>query len=524
MGLLADYAASNQGEAIMAFASVVVLLVAYRLLARGKKRTRKRTKSIWNLDRVLFYFSKLDALTIRQALEGIAIFGATGSGKTSGSAETIVEASMAAGMGVLATTVKTDECRRLIELARRTGRSRDVVVIDKSCRWRFNAVNHEQNRTGAGAGQTENLVDLTTVCLGLTRGGASRKGEGREDGRFWDDAFKQLCRNGFDLLRWGPGRVSIPDLHRVVSSMPKSLAESESRKWMETSDCFQWLLEAERKGVPSGAEAEFQNLQDYFLRKMPGLSDRTRSTIEMTFDSMVDVLNRGLGKQILCTDTTFVPEMIAEGKIVIMDLPIIEFGLVGRMVQGILKYCFQRAIERRDFSPGDRPVLLYSDEFQHFVNEHDMLFQTSCRSAGVATVYVTQNMNTIIAMLGGGDTGKEIAHSICDNLVTKIFHQNTSVETNAWASEMFGRGSRFRVNSSSSSQPIDSFFGYSSIGQNSAGVSEQIEYQLQPGEFAKLSKGGPENNGIVGAYAFQGGRIFRTSGKPWMEVNFRQRR
>ena len=265
---------------------------------------------------------------------------------------------------------------------------------------------------------------------------------------------------------------------------------------------------------------------NYFMRELPALSDKTRSTIDTTFTSTVDVLNRGIGRRILCTDSTFTPEMVEDGKIFILDYPILEWGFVGQLMQGILKYLFQRALQRRIFKSGSRPVLILADEFQHFVNMHDMLLQSTARAFGVATVYVTQNVESVVSVLGGGPAAESTAHAIFGNFATKFFHANASVITNEWAAKMIGQTRQFLVNSSTSQQSGDYFsemMGFGGPVQTSAGVSEQIAYEIQPGFFPTLRKGGPGNNCEIDAIMFQSGQLWRQTGKTWRKVTFKQR-
>ena len=55
------------------------------------------------------------------------------------------------------------------------------------------------------------------------------------------------------------------------------------------------------------------------------------------------------------------------------------------------------------------------------------------------------------------------------------------------------------------------------------GVNEVIDYELQPGEFARLRKGGPENRLQVEAIVFQGGRVWRHTRSTWLPCLFPQR-
>ena len=409
-------------EACIAFGIVALSIWILNLFCGNPRSSSKPSKSGWDLDTPLLVFGK-DSLTIRDLFEGTLILGASGSGKTSGSCQSVIEACLAAGFGAIFPTTKPGEKEMLLDNCRRTGRMHDVVVIDRSERWRCNFMDHEMTRAGLGGGLTHNVVELMTTCLDIAKR-SGNKGDGREDAQFWQDTFKQLCRNAVDVLSGASQPISISNIHRVVISAAKSLKEADSTAWRENSECYQWLFEAYSRGIPADKQREFENLSNYFMRELPGLSDKTRGTIETTFTSMVDVLNRGIGRRILCTDTTFTPEMVEDGKIFILDYPILEFGFVGQLMQGILKYLFQRALQRRIFTSGSRPVLILADEFQHFVNMQDMLFQSTARQFGVATVYATQNVESVVSVLGGGPA----AESSCPRDLWKSCDKDLSCE------------------------------------------------------------------------------------------------
>jgi hypothetical protein len=143
----------------------------------------------------------------------------------------------------------------------------------------------------------------------------------------------------------------------------------------------------------------------------------------------------------------------------------------------------------------------------------------------VATVMLTQNISNVYAALGGGEQGKAESDSIFANLNTKIFHANSDPVTNDWAASIIGRSRQFFTNSSANYQPFD-WLATSSWAQprphTTAGVSEQIEFEVQPRAFTTLRKGGPANRLEVDALVFQGGRRFAHSGKTWLPVTFNQ--
>ncbi|MBX6312463.1 MAG: TraM recognition domain-containing protein [Isosphaeraceae bacterium] len=491
------------------------------------RRNRKHdAPDRWALGQVLLDLtpSGVDPWTIADACEGTLVAGATGSGKTTGSGRVTAKAFLDAGFGGMALTAKRDELSLWEAYCREAGRSGDLLVFGPGRPLRYNFLDHELNRKGEGAGLTENLVNLFSTVLEV----AERQGGhgGREDEGYWRRANRQLARNAIDLTTLSGERLSIPNLYRLIVSAPTSTAEARSDEWKAQSFCYRCLELADDRPKSPRERADYEIVADYFLLEYPALSEKTRSVIVSTFTSMIDVLNRGVLRELFCTDTNVTPEAIEQGKILVIDLPVKEFAEVGIFSQVLWKYAFQRSIERRDVRRNPRPVFFWADEAQYFLTSYDMQFQTTARSSRVATVLLTQNLPNFYAALGGGEKGKAEADSLIGNLNTKIFHANGDPVTNEWAATLIGRTRQYFINAGNSYEPDDGsarWMGLRKAPSTNAGVTEAYEFEVQPGAFTSLRKGGAANRGLVDAILFQGGRRFESTGRTWMPVTFQQK-
>lgn len=482
----------------------------------------------WDLSQPLLSWSRQDDWTIRDAVEGTLILGATGSGKSTGSGRTIAQTLLRAGFGGTVLVTKPGERREWQDYAAATGRADDLLVLGPEEGLRFNPLDFELNRKGLGAGLTENIIQLLSTILEVaerTSGG----GGGREDEGYWRRANRQLCRNVVDLLALSKGRIAVSDLYRAVISAPTSAEQIRSEDWRQRSDCLRWLGEADKRLKSVREEADFELVADYFMVEYPGLSEKTRSVIVSTFTSMVDVLNRGILRELFGTTTNVSPVDCEAGKIVLIDLPVKTFAEVGLFGQALWKYSFQRSIERRNVAESPRPVFLWADEAQNFVTSYDREFQTTCRSALVATVLLSQNYSNFIAALGGNEKARAETDSLFANLNTKVFHANGDPVTNQWASSVIGRSRQFLANGSSSYSAEDvasakhglSMFG--AMPSSSAGFSETFEFDVQPSAFTRLRTGGPANCWMVDGIVHRNGKLFRDTGKGFLSVSFGQR-
>ena len=453
-------------------------------------------------------FSPENYWSLKDAFEGTQVFGGTGSGKSSGSGQALARAFLDAGMGGLVLTAKTDEVLAWKTYARAAKRETDLLIVEAGSEWRFNFLRYELKRPGIGAGHTENLVNLFCSVLET----AERKnGQSGGNESYWQRTLKQLLRNAIDLAVIATDDVDLPALYRIITSAPRSSQEVNEEKWQADSVCFALLEHAREAARARDRESDYELTRDYWLKEFPGLAPETRSSIVSIFTSMADCFLRGMLRKLFCGDLNFTPEDTFEGRIIILNLPVKEYNELGQFAQVLFKYIWQRAVERRippGISPAQaeqkiRPVFLWADESQFFVNSYDALFQSTARSSRACTVYLTQNLPSYLSAFNGANSKSE-AEAFLGNLQTKIFHANGDPSTNNWAADSIGRTRQIQYYGGLS-EGVAGKGGAAGTNQ-SAGGSQVFEYLVQPQEFTMLRSGGKEYDLKVEAVIFQGGR------------------
>jgi type IV secretory pathway TraG/TraD family ATPase VirD4 len=484
---------------------------------------RKRSQSAeqnphWSLSTPILTFSSGDVWTIGDACQGTQILGSIGSGKSSGSLAAICRGLLGAGFGGLFLTTKPSDTQDYVRLCIEQGRERDLIVFSPSGPYRFNPLDAELRRTDAGAGQTQSVVTLLTTLLEVSERNSSHSGG--DEGGYWQRTNTQLMRNSVDLQVLAHGKLSSMDLYRLIMSAPTSSEQLSSPDWRAKSYCLQCLDLADQKTKNPVQRHDLELVADYFLIEWPGLADRTRSVILSMFTSMLDILNRGLVRELTGTTSNVTPEMTQDGAIIIVDLPIKLYGELGQFVQVQWKHCLQRAQERRDVSGNPRPVFIIADESHLHAVKADQVFQTTARSSRTAVVYATQSISNYLAAFG--EHSEALVHSLLGNLQSQFFHQQADIKTNNYAADLIGRSRQMLFNSSRSTSNdwFQSLTGQGSPSVN-AGMTESFEYEVQPQAFADLRKGGPPH-WIVDGFLYQGGRRFRQTGRPWTPVSFKQ--
>ena len=350
--------------------------------------------------------------------------------------------------------------------------------------------------------------------------------EGGEGNAFFREAHRHLLTNLVQLSMLGGLRVSLVAMRTILGDAPLSIEQRDRTEWQDSSGGWKLLREAERltKNDPEAC-ADFEECRAYWERDFPALSDRTRSIITLMFSMLVHPFVTRPLRQLFSAETTIRPEDTFAGKIILIDLPVQEYRLAGRMAAIAWKWCFQLAVMRRKASEGQRPVYLWADEAQNFITERDAEYQAVARSAGGCTVYLTQQREGIRRVLHSDDA----TENLLANLQTKIFCQNTGA-TNTWAADLLGE--RYVMITStglgrSGMQGEVGNIGMIADSSTSANVSrsEQKRFFVEPSRFTTLKRGGAGNDFSVEAIVYCGGRLFERDGEalPCKVLMFRQR-
>jgi hypothetical protein len=322
----------------------------------------------------------------------------------------------------------------------------------------------------------------------------------------------ELLRNAIDPLALSGRTISLDAIGRLIAEAPQSPADVANDAWRSASFCAQVLQEANAQAATPTQRHDVEVAATYWLKHFPSLNDRTRTSIVSTFTSVADILSHGIAWELLASGLTLVPEVTFDGKVILLDISTQEYGQLGRVVQGVWKYMFQKAVVRRDVTVHPRPIFIFADEAQNFLNRFDFEYQAVARSARACTCYLTQNISIYMAVLGSH--GKAQADAVLGNFQTKIFHANGDFPTNQWAADTIGKNWDSRTGGGVN-------HGDGGSSRNSS-WSMSLEYKVEPTVFTLLRKGGNANLRQVDSIVFQGGRMWNATGDNWLPVIFEQ--
>ncbi len=501
----------------------------------GSAAVRQLSNGAMTIDSPLLYLGTGDVIRTSELAEGVAVFGATGSGKSSSIAALLAQQLLAATLdaakiGFIVLIAKPDDAGIWQRYAARAGRSNDVIMLEAGGDHGFNFMEQEAARaTKLGLRLTENLVSMFIEILTITQG------QKQHSDTFWIDSAKELMRNALDLLQAAGIKPSIFTLCDIIESAPLTVEQAESEDWQQKSDCYKAIAKAaekfaglkkklstlpakERERLQS-AERDFKTAHDYFMVKFPEMDERPRSGVLMMFSSLIDMFRRGEMADLFCGKTTFSLEDIERGKILILNLPVLgAMRESGRMAQILMKYLFQRHSQARDVSISPAPVVIFADEAHYFTSPNDVLFMTTARSSRTITIFISQTLRNYQEVLG--NRGEISADALLAGFQTKVFCCNGEDFTNQWASRLIGSTWQYKASSGGGQNTHDITPG---TGYNSnINVNEQLAAQIEPRRFSELRKGGPANGCYVDCILFQPGKQW-ANGKNHLEITLNQK-
>mgnify|MGYP000894273954 CR=1 FL=1 len=457
-----------------------------------------------SLETPLLQLSPVDVWTLTDACAGTVVFGAIGSGKTSGSGRAFSHALLRSQFGGLVLCAKAEERTLWERYCAETGRTRSLIIFDGSGQRKFNFLEYEIARSTAdGALDVLNVVALFKRIAEAARRSKPSKGDSNP---FWSDSVEDLLTYAIYALWSAHGRVTISDIMEMALTAPRSRDQLNDLDWLASSFCFRTVLQMEQKPAHALKARDREATTKYWKTAFANEDARTTGNIIATLRSMINPFLTGTMADLFCTETNIVPEMTHQGAIIVMDLPTLRWHEAGTLAQGIFKYLWQRAASGRGEDPAHRPVFLWADECQHFISDFDPLFQSTARASRACTVYLTQNLPGLYHYLKT-DRPEHAVRSLLGNFSTKIFHANTDEDTNRWAAEMIGKEVLLRRN-----------FSFSETEGTSSGESwgENEGWSISEGESEGTNWSG-STGGNTGESYGEGESLSRGGSSSWSQ-------
>ncbi len=466
----------------------------------------------WETDEPILLWNGWNNWTTGDSFEHTFAFGRSGSGKTSSIFQFASQAMLRAGYGCLFQTTKKDDAKTYKEWVKMAGRKKSLVELNVTSRLGCNLIKQEMDY-GASKGDcvdvSGNVVQLFKFVSAMAGGTNERRGQES----IWDAAAQELLRNALNLVYAATDTVKFDELREVIKSAPQSKNEVEDKVWQRKSLCWHYMEKAlENKPESRGVKLAL----DYFQESFPQLAPETRTSVTFNFSAgWADLLSREPLYSLFFSDSHYQMNILLEGAILLINLPIDEYDQVGRLANGLARWAAQKTVDRRDdSSKSERPVAVIWDECQKTLCKADISFLETARSRRCAFVAGAQNLPLLHDAVG-----KELAEGMIGNCNTLLFYQNRDPETNKLMTKSMGTITSKEVISETRD----------SKGKLHKTWGKKTRDAFPPEKAFYLKTGGEKNRLIVKGILNHGGKEFGKilgliGGSPGLIVRFHQER
>jgi hypothetical protein len=346
------------------------------------------------------------------AIQSTVICGETGSGKTSGTLANLLRAWLGGKErpGVIFICSKADDARKYIAHCRAVDRVKDVV--------------HVTLDGMIGCDPLEVTAErLLKQCLDLHD---AEKGQGHEFFDRWASETRLhvivLCLAAFGTCRIEWVKEFIDTLPSGKDFNAKAYSLSVTQKAINNADRF-----------PEGFQASILQAQRFVCRTLPAMPDRQFSGIVSSASAGLSVLLSYPLNRLLALNGLH-PGMAEEGKLIVVDLPVLEGDsnkLYGALLRSVFETCW---ISRK---AGGRKILSIVDEAHLTFQKDDAKRLSVSREAGLFGVRLFQVLE-VAQVEVGGQLSEEAVKALIEQCPLKVCHQLPVGKTSEYFSKLTG--------------------------------------------------------------------------------------
>lgn len=462
------------------------------------------------LDTVLMRFTPNDCYRGREFLAGgVCIMGKTGSGKTSSSGYQLARALVSAKTGGLILGSKPDDKVFWQRIFNEAGRSNDLLIFESGGQLTFDPIDFEMQH---GADAHEITRYLLTIDETMSRG---QGGHGASNEKFWEGGKKRVTYNMVIVVKLATGRVTVPDLVAFLNDAASNPAQLSDENWRKGIHC-QFLKRAMEAKKSPADEHDYNQSFEFFTKEWVMMDAKVRASLTVDVMNTLHTLNSGEIRQLLSSGSNVSPDLMDQGKWILVNMPAHEKGAGGIAVNAAWKYATQRHVLRR--KEGTVPIIIWSDEYQNVANSFDAAYLGESRSHLSAMVVLTQGLNTLFSAMKDGQ-GHHEAKALLSHFGLKIFHALGDSETAAFASSLLGKAVTMR---GAYSKRSNDDMKEQMMGDVTHSANEHMEEILQPNAFMHgLRCGGPPDC-VADAIIVKAGEGYSWGGN-YLKMAFSQR-
>lgn len=402
---------------------------------------------------------------ISEAVRGVQIFGATGSGKTSGSGAYIAQEIISHGIGGLVLTCKKDDYSLWKKFGENTGTSDSFVRIGWDTSHSINIFEFFKSNSDDQENVHIEIADIMKNFF-FDR-------EGNESESFWTKSRELLVINIIRALVISNEPITIENIDKIIKEL--YLLKKKPMKAI----FIRSLVD------------ECESLDKYFFDSLPSLADETLSSTILTLEVQLGrYTNSRVGKMFM-GETNIDPRIMLLGARIVVDTPVERYGNEGLLINILWKAIFEKMVLKFKDKKSNY-TFKWEDEAHNTVSRRDALFNSTSRDKNQINVYCTQGVNNYL--LSAGRASDKSVSALLLNIGTKVFHQTTEIKTFELIKDISG------------TKEVDKRREHKDSENKISITTEKVnEDRIKRDDIISLRKGGKDTRFLVDAFVSQGG-------------------
>jgi hypothetical protein len=393
-------------------------------------------------------------------------------------------------VGMAGFCVKVGEGHNLVRTALAVRPPEDVIWVQPGPRnpWRFDPLVAYCGLRGATpAGATDMMNELADLAGRFNQ---------RPEESFWALGRMRVLYFCLVTLIGAFRRPRVEQLYRFLTELPASPKAFErvdgQPSAYERSFCGRVMRQAIAE-ADDALVAELTRAKAWLTEEWAAIPDKTRESYRQSCLNVVFPYTQEPIASLCGGDTLSLDRIADGGQVVVLDVPVLRFGLPAVLYQGAFKYLLDRHMTDR---PDDaRPVYAFVDEYQWLaMPRNDVRTATIAAQSRYHHCYLTQSVQTLLEAFGGTPQAQAQLDSLLSNSLVKAFHWTDDHRDQQLMAQLSGQTKRLMLSGNGGDptayDPWADALG-THRGAASVQFSEAWEPVFRPEHALTLQRGGP---------------------------------
>ncbi len=395
---------------------------------KKKENIKKNDLKNNNIDqeenlKILLGFDKCNNplyLNEKGLFQNILITGSIGSGKTSSAVYQITKKLLKFGIcssinnckkiGMLVLDVKGNYYDFIKKECQYIGREDDLIEISLNSNIYYNPLDKKEYSPKIIASRLKYILLLFSP---------------NNSESFWIDKAETVIAEVIKYIRiYNDGYVNFDELNKIISNeeyyieTKKKLVDILKIKMVKSNK----LIEKEKNEIQR-IIYDLNTFINFYEKEFIKLDSRTKNIIRAEISRITNLfitdykINKHFSPKKEEINFNGFEELIKEGKIVVLNMNISEYGDISKVIACYLKLDFQSEVLKQLGRGGPKRITAFiSDEYQEYVTKNDADFYSQSREAMCINVISTQSFTSIKNALKEENTSNVIIQSLVNKI------------------------------------------------------------------------------------------------------------